>query len=71
MVGKSWDVFTKRELVEKHISGIKYENPWGATAPAFLCRRPYVEIQTEKLPKNLFRKRGLKAYFHVHGPDRF
>jgi len=27
MVGESWDVFTKRILIEKHISSIIYENP--------------------------------------------
>jgi len=25
MVGKSWDVFTKRVLVEKHISDVMFE----------------------------------------------
>jgi len=30
MVGDSWNVFTKRVLVEKHISGIMCENPRGA-----------------------------------------
>jgi len=29
MVGGSWDVFTKRVLVEKHINGIMYKNPGG------------------------------------------
>jgi len=29
MVGESWNVFTKRVLVEKHINGIMYENPRG------------------------------------------
>jgi len=29
MIGESWDVFTKRVLVENHISGIMYENPGG------------------------------------------
>jgi len=33
VVGESWDLFTKRVLVEKHISGIMYENPGG---PALL-----------------------------------
>jgi len=27
MVVENWDVFTKRVLVEKYISGIMYENP--------------------------------------------
>jgi len=26
VVGKSWDVFTKRLLIEKHISGMMCEN---------------------------------------------
>jgi len=38
MVDESWDVFTKRMLVEKHISDIMYENPEGACPPAQLCR---------------------------------
>jgi len=29
MVGESWDVFPKRVLNEKHISGIMYDNPRG------------------------------------------
>jgi len=33
MVGESWDVFTKRVLVEKHINGIIREIPGRATAP--------------------------------------
>jgi len=37
MVGESWDVFTKRVLVEKHISGIMYMKTRGARSP--LCRR--------------------------------
>jgi len=32
MVGKSWEVFTKRVLVEKHISGIMCENSREATS---------------------------------------
>jgi len=34
--GESWDVFTKRLLVEKHISGIMYENPIGGHGPPCL-----------------------------------
>jgi len=34
MVGESWDVFTKRVLVKKHISGIMYENPLPPSADA-------------------------------------
>jgi len=38
MVGVSTDVFTKRVLGEKHISGVKCENPkGGAMPPAPLC----------------------------------
>jgi len=33
MLGESWDVFTKRVLVEKHINGIMYENLEGRAAP--------------------------------------
>jgi len=33
MVGESRNIFTKRVLLEKHINGIMYENPRGATAP--------------------------------------
>jgi len=39
MVGESWDVFTMRVLVVKHINDIMYENP-GGHAP--LCRRPWL-----------------------------
>jgi len=27
VIGKSWDAFTKRVLVEKHIIGTMFENP--------------------------------------------
>jgi len=41
MVGESWGVFTKRVLVEKHISGIMCENPGGRHGPpCLLYRRP-------------------------------
>jgi len=33
MVSESWDVFTKRMLIEKHISGIMYENLEGHAPP--------------------------------------
>jgi len=33
MFGESWNVFTKRVLVEKHFSGIMYENPRGPRHP--------------------------------------
>jgi len=44
MVGESWNIFTKRVLVEKHISGIKYENA-GEPRPslASLCREAHAE----------------------------
>jgi len=33
MVRESWDVFTKRVLVEKRISGITYKNLGGPRSP--------------------------------------
>jgi len=39
MVGESRDVFTKRELVEKHISGIMYENPGGGLVPSYAANQ--------------------------------
>jgi len=39
-VGKSWDVFTKQVFVEKHISGIMYENPRGPRSPCSRYQRP-------------------------------
>jgi len=41
MVGENWVVFTKRVLVEKHISGIMYEN-LGGHGPLPLRRRPWL-----------------------------
>jgi len=38
MVNESWDAFTKRVLVEKHIDSIMYENP----AEGEGCRRPWL-----------------------------
>jgi len=33
MVDESWDVFIKRVFVEKHISGIMFENPRRGSRP--------------------------------------
>jgi len=41
MVSEGWDVFTKRVLVEKHFSGIMYENPEGHDPP-LLTLMPYL-----------------------------
>jgi len=41
MVGESWDIFTKRVLVEKHISGVMCKNPGighaHSLAPLLIC----------------------------------
>jgi len=41
MVGESWDIFTKRVLIEKHIRGFVCENSGGARPPLPLNRRPW------------------------------
>jgi len=66
-----FDVFTKRVLVEKHISGIVCENPRGTAAPP-LCQRPLAQrecrlsrrvvyIEIKKILKNKWLGRCMIA----------